>query len=423
MPSLVARIGPLRRATILIELSIMTTVALPDPPSFTPLLPLKPNPARKRLDSVDALRGLVMVIMALDHVRDYFTYVRFDPVDLTQTTPALFLTRWVTHFCAPTFMLLAGTSAWLAGRRRTRDELAGFLLKRGIWLVLLELTVIGFAWYFNFHFELGFRAQVMWALGMSMIALAGLIYLPRPVLLAFAVTMIAGHNLLDGITAQDAGSLAPLWSILHVPGPLPALHIYITYPLVPWIGVMAFGYLLGPVLDLPADERRQLFMRMGLAMIAAFLFLRTANFYGDPAPWSLQRDGVMTLLSYINVTKYPASLDYFLITVGPALVGLALLERLSGPVLGFLKVYGQVPLFYYVAHLYLLHLLAVAAGVLQGFPAGEMTKVWRQLPSGYGFGLPVVYLAWATVVLMLYPACKWFGTKKQAGREWWWSYL
>lgn len=410
--------------TVLSELSIMTAAVIVEPLATTPSTTTTKSPAaRKRLSSVDALRGLVMVIMALDHVRDYFTAVRFDALDLSQTTPGLFLTRWITHFCAPTFMLLAGTSAWLAGRRRSKDELATFLFKRGIWLVVLEFTLVGFAWYLNFNFELGFRAQVIWALGMSMMALAGLVYLPRAVLLAIAVTMIAGHNLLDGITPQDAGSLATMWTILHAQGPVPALHLFITYPLLPWVGVMAFGYLLGPVLDFPAEERRLLLLRLGLAMIAGFLFLRTANFYGDPAPWSQQGSGVMTLLSYFNVTKYPASLDYLLITLGPALVGLALLERLRGPVLEWLRVYGQVPLFYYVAHLYLLHLAAVAAGALQGFSPGAMTKVWRQLPVGYGFGLPTVYLAWIAVVMGLYPACRWFGKRKQAGRAWWWSYL
>ncbi|HEU5154838.1 MAG TPA: heparan-alpha-glucosaminide N-acetyltransferase domain-containing protein [Gemmatimonadales bacterium] len=372
---------------------------------------------------MDMLRGLVMVVMALDHVRDYFTSARFDATDLTQTTAGLFLTRWVTHFCAPTFVLLAGTSAWLASRRRSRSELAGFLLKRGLWLVLLEFTVVSFGWYLNFHFELGFRAQVIWAIGLSMIALAGLVYLPRAVILTIAVAIIAGHNLLDGITPQDAGSLATLWTLLHVQGPLPGLRMFVTYPLLPWIGVMALGYLLGPVLELPGDERRQTLIRMGLAMIAGFLALRMLNVYGDPNPWSPQRNGLMTLFSFINVTKYPASLQYLLITLGPALVGLAFLERLRGPVAEWLRVFGQVPLFYYVAHLYVIHLAAIAGGVLQGYSVVEMAKVYRQLPSGYGYGLPVVYLVWIAVVLGLYPLCRWFGLKKQVGRGWWWSYL
>ncbi|HSE66161.1 MAG TPA: heparan-alpha-glucosaminide N-acetyltransferase domain-containing protein, partial [Gemmatimonadales bacterium] len=369
------------------------------------------------------LRGLVMVVMALDHVRDYFTSAHFDATDLTQTTAGLFLTRWVTHFCAPTFVLLAGTSAWLASRRRSRSELAGFLLKRGLWLVLLEFTVVSCAWYLNFRWELGLRAQVIWAIGLSMIALAGLVYFPRVVILTIALAIIAGHNLLDRITPLDAGALETLWRVLHVQGQLPGLPVFVTYPLLPWIGVMALGYLLGPVLDLPADQRRQTLVRMGLGMIAGFLALRMLNVYGDPAPWSPQRNGLMTLFSFINVTKYPASLQFLLITLGPALVGLALLERLRGPVAEWLRVFGRVPLFYYVAHLYVIHLAAIAGGVLQGYSVGEMAKVFRQYPTTYGYGLPVIYVVWIAVVVGLYPLCHWFGIKKQGGRAWWWSYL
>jgi len=401
----------------------VNTAAIAPRPSTKPALPFTSGVGSKRLSSVDMLRGLVIVVMTLDHVRDYFTSARFDATDLTQTTAALFLTRWVTHFCAPTFVLLAGTSAWLAGRRRSRGELAGFLLKRGLWLVLLEFTLVSFAWYLNFRFELGLRAQVIWAIGVSMITLAGLVYLPRSTILAIAVAIIAGHNLLDGITPLDAGRLETLWRVLHVQGQLAGLPVFVTYPLLPWIGVMALGYLLGPVLDLPSDQRRRTLVRLGLAMIAGFLLLRTLNVYGDPAPWSPQRNGLKTLLSFINVTKYPASLQFLLITLGPALAGLAFLERLRGPVAEWLRVFGQVPLFYYVAHLYVIHLAAIAGGALQGFPVGEMAKSYRQLPSTYGYGLPVIYLVWIAVVVGLYPFCRWFGIKKQGGRGWWWSYL
>ncbi|MEP6572701.1 MAG: heparan-alpha-glucosaminide N-acetyltransferase domain-containing protein [Gemmatimonadota bacterium] len=377
----------------------------------------------KRLSSVDMLRGLVIIFMTLDHVRDYFTSVRFDAADLTRTNAALFLTRWITHFCAPTFVLLAGTSAWLAGRRKSRGELAGFLLKRGVWLVLVEFTVVGFAWYLNLNFELGLRAQVIWAIGVSMIALAGLIYLPRPAILAIGIAIIAGHNLLDGITPQDAGSFATVWTMLHVQGAIPALHMFTTYPLLPWIGVMALGYLLGPVLEFPAEERRRTLLRVGVALIAGFVLLRSVNVYGDPARWSPQPSGIMTVLSFINVTKYPASLEFVLITLGPALVGLALLERVRGRIAEWLRVFGQVPLFYYVVHLYVIHLAAIAGGALQGYHLGEMARIYRQFPSGYGYGLPVIYLVWIGVVVGLYPLCRWFGARKHAGRGWWWSYL
>ena len=395
----------------------MNTAAIAPRPSPTPARASTPGAGSKRLSSVDMLRGLVIVIMTLDHVRDYFTSARFDATDLTQTTAALFLTRWVTHFCAPTFVLLAGTSAWLAGRRRSRGELAGFLLKRGLWLVLLEFTLVSFAWYLNFRFELGFRAQVIWAIGVSMIALAGLVYLPRSTILAIAVAIVAGHNLLDGITPQDAGSLATLWSVLHVQGQLPGLPVFVTYPLLPWIGVMALGYLLGPVLDLPGDQRRRTLVRLGLGMIAGFVLLRTLNVYGDPAPWSPQSNGLMTLLSFINVTKYPASLQFLLITLGPALVGLAFPGAVTGTGRGVAPGLRPGSALHYVAHLYVIHLAAIAGGALQGFSVGEMAKSYRQLPSTYGYGLPVIYLVWIAVVVGLSPFSRWFGIKKQGGRD------
>lgn len=382
-----------------------------------------PTTASRRLNSVDILRGLVIVIMTLDHVRDFFTTVRFDAADLTRTNAALFLTRWVTHFCAPTFVLLAGTSAWLAGRRKSRGELAGFLLTRGAWLLLLEFTVISFAWYFNFSFEVGFRAQVIWAIGISMIVLAGLVYLPRPAMLTFAVVVIAGHNLLDGISPEAAGPFAALWTMLHVQAAIPGFPLFVTYPLLPWIGVMALGYLLGPVLDLPPEQRRATLVRLGLAMIGAFVLLRLVNGYGDPVAWSSQRTGLLTFFSFINVTKYPASLQFTLMTLGPALMALALIERLRGPVSEWLQLFGQVPLFYYVVHLYLIHLLAIGAGMLQGFQVDEMATIYRRLPLTYGYGLLVVYLVWGAVVGTLFPLCRWFRARKQGGRGWWWAYL
>lgn len=369
------------------------------------------------------LRGLVMVIMALDHVRDYFTAARFDAADLSRTTTALFLTRWITHFCAPVFVLLAGTSVWLAGRTKTRKELAGFLLTRGAWLLLLEFTVISFAWYLNFSFEVGFRAQVIWAIGMSMIVLAGLVYLPRNAILAFAIVVIAGHNLLDGVSPQDAGPFAVPWTMLHVQAAVPVLNLFVTYPLLPWIGVMALGYLLGPVLELPAERRRSALIRLGLAMVGGFLILRLLNVYGDPVAWSAQHSGLFTFFSFVNVTKYPASLQFILLTVGVALVALAWAEQWRGRMAESLRLFGQVPLFYYVAHLYLIHLMAIAGGLLQGFEVPQMARIYRQLPPSYGYGLPVVYLVWVVVVLALWPLCRWFRTRKQAGRAWWWAYL
>ena len=384
-------------------------------------------PARERLESVDLLRGIVMVVMALDHVRDYFTDVRFDPADLSQTTAALFLTRWVTHFCAPAFVLLAGTAAYLAGRRRTRGELSRFLLTRGLWLVVLELTVVRWAWMFNFNYttELLF-VQVIWAIGVSMLALAALVWLPVTAIAAIGVGMIAAHNAFDGISPQELGAWGPLWTLLHVQAPIPlgtGQVIFVAYPLVPWIGVMAAGYALGPLLLRPAPERRRLLFRLGAALTAAFVVLRALNVYGDPAPWSEQETAGRTLLSFLNTTKYPPSLLFLLMTLGPCLMVLPWLEHVRGAVASFFVTIGRVPLFYYVLHLYLIHATALAVGTLAGFPPSAFLTVWLNLPDGWGYPLPVVYLVWAGVVLALYPACRWFAGVKARRREAWLSYL
>lgn len=379
-------------------------------------------PARRRVASVDLLRGAVMILMVLDHVRDYFSAVRFDPTDLAATTAPLFLTRWVTHFCAPIFILLAGTSAWMAGRRRSRPELARFLVTRGLWLVLLEFTVVNFGWYFNLGYEIGFVGQVIWAIGASMMVLAGLIYLPRPAIAGVAAVMIVGHNLLDGVTAAP-GWTTVLWSVLHVEQAHPGLHLFVAYPLIPWIGVMAAGYLLGPLLERPVDQRIRVLLTAGAVLAAGFVVLRALDGYGDPAPWSRQLDATRTLLSFLKVTKYPPSLAYLLVTLGPGLLLWAALERFRGPVADRLATVGRVPLFFYVVHLYLVHLLALGAGWATGYGPAGMARLFLNLPNGYGFGLPVVYLVWAGVIVALYPACRWFDTRKRAGRGWWWSYL
>jgi uncharacterized membrane protein len=375
----------------------------------------------KRVQSVDLLRGLVMVIMALDHVRDYFSRSHFDPSDLTQTTAALFATRWITHYCAPVFILLAGVSAWMAGRRRTRAELSFLLLTRGLWLILLEVTVVSFGWYFNFRFEHGASLQVIWAIGISMIVLAGLVWLPRGAISLIAIGLIAGHNLLDPLDAQFAGS--PLWSMLHAPHELTGLHLLLRYPVLPWIGVMAAGFALGPVLERPQAERNRALIVLGLGAIAAFIFLRAVGVYGDPSPWVRYDDPVTTVLSFFKVTKYPPSLEYLLMTLGPALIVLVLLERLSGRVAEWLETFGTAPFFYYIVHLYLIHGLAILTGMATGFGAAAIAHLSRDLPAEYGFSLPVVYLIWAGVLITLYRPTKWFGAMKAKRKEWWWAYL
>jgi uncharacterized membrane protein len=392
-------------------------------PHLSPPAASAPAAASARLDSVDLLRGLVMVLMALDHVRDFFTNARFEPTDFSHTTAALFLTRWVTHFCAPVFFFTAGVAAFLSfSRGKPRGALARFLVTRGLWLVVLELTVIRFGWVFNLDYRL-VGGAVIWALGWSMVALAGLIYLPRPLIAFVALGMIAGHNLLDGITLQTtqptlngAGWQDWAWAVLHVQRPP------IIYPLIPWIGVMAAGYLCGPLL-LDAAWRRRWLPWLGVGLIAAFIVLRATNLYGEPSPWVAKQSPLFTALAFLDTEKYPPSLLYLLMTLGPALAGFALFERASGPIARFFITFGRVPLFYYIAHLYLIHALAVLAGVLSGYEAGQFLTMFHGLPRDYGFSLPVVYAVWTLVVLMLYPVCRWFAGLKARRKDAWLSYL
>jgi len=370
---------------------------------------------------VDLLRGLVMVIMVLDHVRDYLTNAHFDPTDLTLTDLALFGTRWITHFCAPIFIFLAGASAWIAGTRRTRAELIRLLLTRGLWLILLEFTVISFGWYFSTRWTVGGRAQVIWAIGASMVVLAGLVHLPRPAIAGFGLVLVLGHNLLDGITPESLGALAPLWHVLHVPGELGMVSL--RYPLVPWVGVMALGYIAGPVVFSRDAEASRRLVCVGVVLVFAFVELRLSNLYGDPRARLLDGDPATMLMSFLNTTKYPPSLLYLLMTLGPGLIALAVFRGAKGPLAGVLVTFGRVPFLFYVAHLYLVHSIAVALGVAQGFPTSAMLTYFRDLPKAYGFGLPVVYLVWLSVVAALYPVCRRYASHKSRSRAWWLSYL
>ena len=340
--------------------------SLTDPAMSTAVLPASRAPAvpmpaaAQRIDSVDLLRGIVMVIMVLDHTRDFFHrgVWLFDPTDPARTDPLLFFTRWVTHFCAPTFVLLAGLGVALQRRRgATRGELSRFLWTRGLWLVLLEVTVVRFGFAFNLDYpDLGVL-QVIWVLGVSMIAMAALIHLPTAALAVFGVSMVVLHNTLDGITVPLAPGAAPtslqeLWMVLHQPGPITIFDapVFVLYPLIPWVGLMAAGYALGGVYGWEGERRRRFLVRLGVAMIVAFVALRALNVYGDPVPWSVQgRGAVYTALSFLNVTKYPPSLAFLLVTLGPALVALAWLEHVGrGRVVEALRVFGRVPLFFYL---------------------------------------------------------------------------
>lgn len=381
--------------------------------------------ARPRLQSIDLLRGLIMIVMALDHARDFFGATGQNPRDIAE--PALFVTRWVTHFCAPVFIFLSGISAWLYGSRgRSTGELSRFLLTRGVWLVLLEFTLVRLGWRFTLDLDV-FVIQVIFAIGASMVVLAALVYLPRWAIATIGLAMIAGHNLFDGVRPADLGPVWWVWNVLHQQGPLnfgPHLMVYVFYPLIPWIGVMAVGYALGPLFRREPAERVQWLVMLGFVVTVGFAILRATNLYGDPAPWAVHNGALATLLSFINCEKYPPSLLYLMMTLGPALLLLAAFERARGPLANAITTYGQVPLFFYVTHLFVLHGLAVA---LEWMRTGDVSWMFGlmalQKPAGYGLGLPGIYAMWLVAVVLLYPFCRWFASLKQRRTEWWWSYL
>jgi uncharacterized membrane protein len=380
--------------------------------------------ARPRLNSIDLLRGAIMILMALDHTRDFFAVGGMNPRDVAD--PALFLTRWITHYCAPLFMFLAGISAYLYGSHgRSTGEVSRFLLTRGLWLILIELTVVRVGWTFSLELSF-FGLQVIFALGAAMVVLAGLIHLPRWAIAVIALTMIAGHNLLDGVRADQLGSAGWVWNLVHQRGVLHfgSTTLYVLYPLVPWIGVMAAGYALGPVFRLDRTTRLRWLVGLGALTTAGFVALRATNLYGDPAPWTMHSGPLATLLSFINCEKYPPSLLYLAMTLGPGLLLLAALESARGRIADWVTTFGRVPFFYYIAHLFLIHALAVAFSWLM---LGNVAWLFGGLPTGkpasYGLGLPGVYAVWLLVVVLLYPLCRWFAALKQRRTEWWWSYL
>jgi uncharacterized membrane protein len=375
-----------------------------------------------------------MVIMALDHVRGWFTNVPFYPLDLDKTNVPLFLTRWITHFCAPGFIFLAGTGAFLSTLRgKNTRELSWFLFTRGLWIVFLELTFVRcFGWQFNFdfHFLIG---SVLWSIGWSMVVLAGLVWLPLRFIAVFAVALIAGHNLFDHVKPEGWGDLRWLWVILHAPGDIHLTEnilFAVPYKLVPWMAVMALGYVVGSLWQRPAEERRKWLFRLGAAMTVAFVVLRFSNWYGDSHLWSPQKNGTFTVFAMLHCEKYPPSLCFLLMTLGPLLMALAWLEGGTPRLLRPLLVFGRVPLFYYLLHLPLAHGLAVIVAFVR-FGRADWLMANPPLhgeapiipPAGNGFDLPVVYLVWIVVVLLLYPVCRWFMELKQRRREKWLSYL
>lgn len=427
---------------------------LDDSTPDVPLASNDPNSVRpqRRIDSIDLLRGIVMVIMMLDHTRDFVHLgaFSFDPTDLTKTTTAVFVTRWITHFCAPVFVFLAGTGAYLQlSRGKSRRDLSKFLVTRGLWLIVLELTVVKLGVFFNFDYRfLGFL-QVIWALGVSMIVLAALIHIPLKVTAALGLAMIAFHNLLDPFRAvgwQGPGSPAPspgakLWMILHQPFEgfpvlgFPSPVVVVIYPLIPWIGVMAVGFAFGTLYKMDAQRRRRWLLRIGGLVTLLFIALRAVNIYGDPSKWSSQKNFMFTVLSFLNTTKYPPSLLFLLMTLGPAIAALAWFEpakqatlSLIGRLRNAFVTFGRVPLFFYVLQWYTAHSIGILAGLIAGQPiawqfASPVDRFSSPPPVGVGFRLWVVYLCWITGVILLYPLCKWFAGVKQRRRDWWLSYL
>ncbi len=385
---------------------------------------------KTRIESIDILKGLVMVIMALDHTRDYFHYSAFyfDPGDPTQSTLPIFFTRFITHFCAPIFCFLAGTSAFLVGKRKPTSELSVFLLTRGLWLVFIEMTVVNFAWYFDIYFKSP-GLLVIWSLGISMIFLAAIVHLPRKLILVFSLLIIAGHNLLDNIHYN--GSV--FWSILHEFAFFKIaddVEFAVLYPIIPWVAVMSLGYYFGVFYENTYDplKRKKIFNQAGIFAIAIFVILRYSNVYGDPIPFKHYPAFYQDLISFFNPSKYPPSLLYLLMTLGCALLFLANAEKLKGKVVTFFTTFGRVPFFYYILHLYLIHLLALLFAELSGFGWKLMIlQDWvTESPKlkGYGFPLWVVYAVWVVVIVLLYPLCKKFDAYKQANKnKWWLSYL
>ena len=379
----------------------------------------------KRISSIDITRGLVMVIMALDHVRDFMhsTSMSQSPTDLQTTTASLFMTRWVTHLCAPTFVFLSGVSAYILFKRNNNLSASrSFLLKRGIWLVILEFTFVNFALWFDIHFRLMIM-EVISAIGLSFIVLSLMLKLPSRIIGIIGLLIIFFHSLLQGIIIPSNPASIFFSSVLFRPFLLkitPELSFYTAYPLVPWLGIMLAGFASGEFFNFPAERRSKIFLRIGLAALLLFIILRFINVYGDPSRWSVQKSSLFTLLSFINTTKYPPSLLFTLLFLGITFIILFISEKASNRFTEILMVYGKVPLFYFIIHLFIIHSLMFVMLYLQGFKSNDMVfGVFNngRPQTGGGVPLPVIYLIWISVVIILYPVCRWYGKYKSEHRE------
>lgn len=398
----------------------------------TATLPL-PNQKSFRIGSIDLLRGLVMIVMALDHSRDFLHVAAWtaDPLNLQTTTPVLFLTRWVTHFCAPVFVFLAGSSIYFQSLRKTKKALSRFLLTRGLWLVFVEIAVVNLAFSFDFTYSL-VGLQTIWSIGISMMLMAAIIWLPFRAIAALGLLIIVGHNSLDFYEAGHKGPFGFFYSLLHRPGFFAvddAHGLLVLYPFLSWVGLMATGYCFGRLfLHYQGAARRQVLLRTGFGVIAFFILLRAFDAYGDPGRWQTQASLLYTVFDFIDVQKYPPSLLYICITIGPALLFLAAVEGAKGRLFNLITVYGRVPLLYYVLHFFLLHLIAGVFFFAAGNTLADAEKAASGLTPlfvvpGQGYPLWVVYAVWLAAVAMLYPVCRWFSRYKQTHRQWWLSYL
>ncbi|HKH61528.1 MAG TPA: heparan-alpha-glucosaminide N-acetyltransferase domain-containing protein [Flavitalea sp.] len=397
----------------------------------------KPRVAVKpatRIHSIDILRGAVMLIMALDHARHIFhTPAMIDePTNLATTTPALFFTRWITHFCAPVFLFLSGISAYISGQTRSKSELSAFLIKRGLWLLVVEIAIVTLAITFNPSYDF-FILQVIWAIGCSMIILGLLVRTSLPVIIAAAVIIFLGHNVLDYIELPTEGVASVFWNVFFTsPGKFYPVGggkvIAVLYTILPWTAIMLAGFALGQLYraDYSSAERKRILLWSGIAVTAVFVTLRLMNNYGDPAPWSEQKNGIYTFLSFLNVTKYPVSLQYSCMTLGPALIILAITERTKAKFSEMIMVFGRVPFFYYVCHFYLLHLMCVVLFFASGYGWDQVVDKNSFMffrPLQFGVGLLAVYLIWLLAIVLLYWPCKWFSNYKKTHRQWWLSYI
>jgi uncharacterized membrane protein len=382
---------------------------------------------RVRIESIDVVRGVIMILMALDHTRDFFGNSGLNPTNPATTTIPLFFTRWSTHFCAPVFFLLTGTGAYLSLRKKSKRELSRFLFTRGLWLIFLEVVVVRcLGWQFNFDYHL-MILNVLWALGWAMITLSALVYLPASVVAGVGIVMIATHNLFDSVDSAN-----PIWTVLHSPNILlnyPGHIVFVAYALIPWVGVTAAGYGLGQIYRWPSERRTALLLPLGIGLTAAFIILRALNIYGDPLPWTRQRSPVFTVLSFLNTNKYPPSLLYLLMTLGPALIFLWAVDAGTPRWLRPALTIGKVPMFYYLLHIPLIHLLAVAVCYMRYgqvhwmFESPGLGQFPMTPPPGWGYPLPIVCLFWALVVITLYPLCRWFADLKRRGGDGWLSYF